>query len=440
MSKISNRLQISYLQTSELKNPKHNIRKFSKKQTEKTKQLVETCGLPIPIIVDRDKVVIVGLSFLVAAREMKIDEVPVVIAEHLSEEQARILQVAYYRLADEGEFDKAELSLEFQDLLNINPDCDLTITGFEMGEIDVIIDFKASLADIDEEILEPDDSPPTTKMGDIFQLGDHRIICGDSLLEKSFQEVMGDDIAQMCFTDHPYNLRINGHVSGLGKHKHDEFAQGSGEMSSAKFEDFLFGSLGLMSKFSNSGAIFFCCMDWRHTSEIQSAAQRAKLITKNICVWVKDNGGMGSLYRSRHEFVYVFKHGDSPHINNVQLGKHGRNRTNVWETPGCNTMRKGRLDDLAMHPTVKPVPLVAEAIKDCSNRGGIILDPFGGSGTTLIACEKTGRKARLVEIDPKYVDVTIKRWQSLTGQKAILASTGQYFDDLTPDTTQLSAK
>ena len=440
MSKITNRLQISYLQTSELKNPKRNIRKFSKKQTEKTKQLVETCGLPIPIIVDKDKVVIVGLSFLVAAREMKLDEVPVVIAEYLSEEQARILQVAYYRLADEGEFDKAELSLEFQDLLSINPDCDLTITGFEMGEIDVIIDFKASLADIDEEILEPDDSPPTTKMGDIFQLGEHRIICGDSLLEKSFQELMGNDRAQMCFTDQPYNLRINGHVSGLGKNKHDEFAQGSGEMSSAKFEDFLFGSLDFMCKFSNSGAIFFCCMDWRHTSEIQNAAQRAKLITKNICVWVKDNGGMGSLYRSRHEFVFVFKHGDSPHINNVQLGKHGRNRTNVWETPGCNTMRKGRLDDLAMHPTVKPIPLVAEAIKDCSNRGGIILDPFGGSGTTLIACEKTGRKARLVEIDPKYVDVTIKRWQSLTGQKAILASTGQYFDDLTPDTTQLSAK
>lgn len=440
MSKISNRLQISYLQTSELKNPKHNIRKFSKKQTEKTKQLVETCGLPIPIIVDRDKVVIVGLSFLVAAREMKIDEVPVVIAEHLSEEQARILQVAYYRLADEGEFDKAELSLEFQDLLNINPDCDLTITGFEMGEIDVIIDFKASLADIDEEILELDDSPPTTKIGDIFQMGDHRIICGDSLLEKSFQELMGDDRAQMCFTDHPYNLRINGHVSGLGKNKHHEFAQGSGEMSSTQFGDFLFGSLDFMCKFSNSGAIFFCCMDWRHTSEIQNAAERAKLTTKNICVWVKDNGGMGSLYRSRHEFVYVFKHGDSPHINNVQLGKHGRNRTNVWETPGCNTMRKGRLDDLAMHPTVKPVPLVAEAIKDCSNRGGIILDPFGGSGTTLIACEKTGRKARLIEIDPKYVDVTIKRWQSLTGQKAVLASTGQYFDDLTPDNTQLSAK
>lgn len=440
MSEISNRLQISYLQTSELKNPKHNIRKFGKKQIEKTKQVIESCGLPIPIIVDKDKVVIVGLSFLVAAREMKIDEVPVVIAEHLSEEQARILQVAYYRLADEGEFDKTELSLEFQDLLNINPDCDLTITGFEMGEIDVIIDFKASLAAIDEEILEPDASPPTAKMGDIFELGDHRIFCGDSLLEKSFQELMGDDRAQMCFTDHPYNLRINGHVSGLGKHKHDEFAQGSGELSSPAFEDFLFGSFDLMCRFSNSGAIMFCCMDWRHTGEIQNAAQRAKLITKNICVWVKDNGGMGSLYRSRHEFVYVFKHGDSPHINNVQLGKHGRNRTNVWETPGCNTMRKGRLDDLAMHPTVKPVALVAEAIKDCSNRGGIILDPFGGSGTTLIACEKTGRKARLIEIDPKYVDVTIKRWQSLTGQKAILASTGQYFDDLTPDNTQLSAK
>lgn len=241
---------------------------------------------------------------------------------------------------------------------------------------------------------------------------------------------MAGEKAQMCFTDAPYNLKIDGHVGNSGKIKHPEFMHGVGEFNPHGFTDFLTPPHKFMAEHSEDGAIIYSCMDWRHLQEIQAAAARAGLTLQNICVWVKDNGGMGSLYRSRHEFVLVFKSGKAPHINNVSLGKYGRYRTNVWEYPGVNSFGGGRMGELAMHPTVKPLAMVMDAIKDCSKRGGIVLDPFGGSGTTLIAAEKTGRKARLIELDPHYCDVTIRRWQILTGKDAIHAATGKTFNEI----------
>lgn len=313
--------------------------------------------------------------------------------------------------------------------MRLYPELDLTITGFEFPEIDLVLDLASQVQPAEDDVPEPENGPTVSRAGDLWILGNHRLYCGDSRMETSYIALMGDDRAQMAFTDPPYNVKIDGHVCGNGSIRHAEFAMAFGEMTEQQFVMFLLTTFLLMGKFSVKGSMHFICMDWRHTVEIQLAARQSDFALKNICVWVKDNGGMGSLYRSRHEFVFVFKHGDEPHINNIELGKYGRNRTNVWEFPGVNTMRKGRLQELAMHPTVKPVAMVAEAIRDCSRRGGIILDPFGGSGTTLIACEKTGRHARLIEIDPRYVDVTIHRWQNLTGRKAVLVSTGQSFEE-----------
>lgn len=253
-------------------------------------------------------------------------------------------------------------------------------------------------------------------------MGEHRLLCADSTSARSYDDLLGlgrergrEDV-DLVFTDPPYNVPIAGHVSGLGKMAHREFAMASGEMSEAEFTTFLHTIFAECARVSSDGSIHFVCMDWRHMSEVLGAAQGVYSGLKNLCVWNKDNAGMGSLYRSKHELVFVFKKGEEPHVNNVNLGAAGRYRTNVWDYPGVNSF-SGR-DDLDMHPTVKPVSLVADAIRDCSHRGGIVLDPFGGSGTTLIAAERTKRKARLIEIDPHYCDTTVRRWQALTGGTA----------------------
>ncbi len=246
----------------------------------------------------------------------------------------------------------------------------------------------------------------------------------------SFSKLLGEQRAQLIFIDPPYNVPIQGHVSGLGSIQHREFAMASGEMSKAEFTTFLKTVLKALATHSLDGAIHFICMDWRHIAELMSAGQDVYSEFKNLCVWNKDNGGMGSLYRSKHELIFVFKNGTKPHINNVQLGRHGRYRTNVWDYAGVNSLREGRLEELAMHPTVKPVALVADAIRDCSERGGIVLDCFGGSGTTLIAAERTMRCGYLMELDPAYVDVTVQRFEQITGQRAIHAETGMTFNKL----------
>jgi hypothetical protein len=241
---------------------------------------------------------------------------------------------------------------------------------------------------------------------------------------------MSGTTAQLVFVDPPFNVRIRGHVSGKGRVKHREFAQASGEKTPAQFAKFLEDSLGLLAEHSTDGAIHFVCADWRHLDEMLTAGRRVYRELKNLAVWTKANGGMGSLYRSQHELIFIWKHGRGKHINNVELGQHGRNRTNVWAYAGANSFGFERLETLAMHPTTKPVALVADAIRDCSRRGDLVLDSFGGSGTTLIACERTRRKARLIELDPIYCDRTIRRWQKLTGLTAVHAVTGVPFADI----------
>ena len=266
-----------------------------------------------------------------------------------------------------------------------------------------------------------------SRVGDLWDLGENRLLCGDALKSESYDGVLGDDNADMMFADPPYNVPVEGHVSGLGAIKHTDFPMASGELSAAEFQSFLESSLGLAASRSTDGAIHFVCMDWRHQREMMAAGEQIYSELKNLCIWNKTNAGMGSLYRSKHELIYVFKVGKGAHINNIALGRYGRHRSNVWEYVSQNALNGTVKSKLALHPTVKPVAMIADAIRDCSNRGGLVLDPFGGAGTTLIAAERTGRRARVIELNPIFVDVSIERWQRLTGGTAIHAETGETF-------------
>ena len=410
-----------------LKPYKGNARTHSSKQIEMIAASIDKFGFNNPILIDASNTIIAGHGRWLAAKKLKIAEVPTICLDHLSESEVKAYILADNKLAELAGWDQEILALELQHLLTLDLDFNVEITGFEMGEIDFIIDGAVSgKLDPADEVIEPEaGKPATVKRGDLWVLGNHRLYCGDSLAEDSYKVLMGSERAQMVFTDPPYNVPIAGHVCGKGSVKHREFEMGVGEMTQGEFTDFLVKSMKLFRSYSSPGAIAFCCMDWRHMTEVLEAGHQAAYELKNLCVWVKDNGGMGSLYRSRHELVFVFKKDGASHINNVNLGKNGRYRTNVWEYPGVNSLRKDRMADLAMHPTVKPINLVADAIKDCSNRQSLILDPFGGSGTTLIAAEKAGRQARLIEIDPHYCDVIIQRWEKLTGKKAALQENAQ---------------
>ncbi len=404
----------------DLKPYKQNARKHSAQQINKIADSIQKFQFNNPILIDKNNTIIAGHGRWEAGKKLKLEAVPTLCLDHLSEDEIRAYILADNKLAELAEWDPEILAIELQHLTSIDLDFDIEITGFDMGDIDFLIGGAVSTqADPADEVIEPHTGKPAiTKPGDLWVLGNHKLYCGDALDEASFQHLLGDEKAQMVFTDPPYNVPIDGHVGGKGSIKHREFEMGVGEMSYAEFTDFLTKSIQFSCAHSDAGAMVFCCMDWRHMTEILAAGRAGGCELKNLCVWVKDNGGMGSLYRSRHELVFVFKSGKGAHINNVALGKHGRYRTNVWDYAGVNSLRKDRMEELAMHPTVKPLNLVADAIKDCSKRRGIILDPFGGSGTTLLAAEKSGRRARLIEIDPHYCDVIIQRWEKLIGKKA----------------------
>jgi DNA modification methylase len=401
-------------------------RKHSPRQLGKLAASIDRFGFVLPILIDSEQRVVAGWALVQAARQMGLSEVPAVALTDLSDAALRMLRLALNRLADDCVWDREALALEFSEILDLAPQIDLEITGFEMGEIDVLLDDRG-LDQEDELPIVDTGATPVTRPGDLWVLGEHHLLCGDALRAESYARVMGADKAQMMFADPPYNLPIEGHVSGLGAVKHTDFAMASGELSSPKFMTFLNTALSHAASHSISGAIHYVCMDWRHQRELLAAGDKVYGELVNLCVWNKSNAGMGSLYRSKHEFVFVFKVGKGAHINNVALGRHGRHRSNVWDYLSQNSLNGSAKSKLALHPTVKPVAMVADAMRDCSNRGGLVLDPFGGAGTTLIAAERTGRRACLIEIDPHFVDITIERWQQLTGAIARHADTSQPF-------------
>jgi len=406
-----------------------NARQHSKKQIRQIANSIKAFGFNVPILVDRYDNVIAGHGRLLACRELGMTEVPTLCLEHLTEAQIRAFMIADNRLTEISTWDEQMLAEQLQELSLLDLDFDIEVTGFEMGEIDLRI---ASLEDEAEPGEDPADAlpelparPPISKRGDLWNLGRHRVLCGNALDRADFAALMGEEQAVSVFTDPPYNVPIHGHASGLGSIHHRPFPMASGEMDTAEFTAFLRQVCLNLAAFSTEGSLHYICMDWRHLGELLAAGRDAYGELKNLCVWIKDNGGMGSLYRSRHELIFVFKHGRNGHRNNVQLGQFGRNRSNVWHYPGANSFsRHGEEGNLlALHPTVKPVAMIADAILDCSARGDIVLDAFLGSGTTVIAAERTGRRCYAMELDPAYVDTTIRRWQALTG--------GRSFADLT---------
>ncbi|MBK3664776.1 site-specific DNA-methyltransferase [Bradyrhizobium diazoefficiens] len=407
----------------------NNARTHSPKQIKQIARSIERFGFNNPVLIDDDDQIIAGHGRVEAAKQLKMKTVPCVRLSHLSKEDKRAYVLADNRLAEKSGWDKELLAIELQNLIDVGFDVDLA--GFEPAETDLIIEGIGDESDQPENQLpEASDTPLTSRPGDLWQLGKHLLACGDSTNAESYQLLLGDEQAAFVFTDPPYNVRIDGHVSGLGSIRHREFAMASGEMTEDQFVRFLASVYELLCRYSVDGSIHQICMDWRHMREMLAAGDIHYSELKNLCIWNKSNAGMGSFYRSKHELVFVWKNGDAPHINTFELGQHGRHRTNVWDYDGVNTMRPGRMDELAMHPTVKPVTLVADAIRDCSKRGNIVLDPFCGSGTILIAAEKTGRRARAIEIDPHYVDVAIRRWQTYTGKVARLAPLDETFDEV----------
>lgn len=397
-----------------------NPRKHKKRQIDQIAASIRTFGFNVPVLVDATQRVLAGHGRLLAAKQLGLTEVPTISLGHLTADQARAFMIADNRLAEGGDWDEVLLAEHLEILHGSDLDFKISDTGFEIAHIDWMIDAKkrrASAAGSDEA---GDDGPSVCEQGDLWSLDQHRIYCGDARSPDDFRALMGDAKAQVIFTDPPYNVRIDGHAGGKGLIRHREFAMASGEMSVCEFTTFLKQCCERMVAVSELGSIHFVCMDWRHIRELLDATGTVYSEFKNLCVWTKDNAGMGSLYRSQHELVFVFKNGDAPHVNNVELGRFGRNRTNVWHYAGLNSF--GRNGDegnlLAVHPTVKPVQLVADALLDCSRRGDLVLDPFLGSGTTLVAAEQTGRRCFAMEIDPRYVDSAIRRWERLTGRQA----------------------
>lgn len=433
-AKESPPLLIVYQRIDQLEPYARNSRVHTSRQIKQIAESIRVFGFVNPILVDRNNRIIAGHGRVEAAKLLGMIEVPTIRLEDLSEVQIQGYVIADNKLAENAGWDREILAVELQHLMTLDcADFDVTLTGFEVAEIDAILE-GSTRHEEDDEFLEPVSSaPPISEPGDLWLLGKHKIMCGNSLHDETYKLLMGKSRAAVVFTDPPYNLRVDGFATGHGAIHHREFVMASGEMSEAEFVSFLTKSLRLMERYSANNSVHFICQDWRHVGDLIAIGNQIYGELLNLCVWVKNNGGMGGLYRSQHELVLVFHKGKSPARNNVMLGKFGRNRTNVWNYPGIQTQsRQGDEGNLlALHPCVKPVTLVADAILDCSARGEIVLDAFLGSGTTLLAAERVGRICYGVEIDPVYVDVAIRRWQNHTGDHAMHADSKKSFAEVT---------
>jgi DNA modification methylase len=417
------------LRLDELHPAARHARSHSRAQLRALARSIEAWGFNVPILVDSADRIVAGHARVEAGRLIGVELVPAIRLEHLSKEQIEAFRIADNRLAELATWDDDVLGQILRDLSSIDLGFSLEATGFTMGEIDLKIE-GLSDDEVDDEpaLTTVEDGPPVSRPGDLWRLGEHRLLCADASDTTAYQVLMGGESAAMSFADPPYNVPINGHVSGKGRVKHREFNRAVGEMSPVEFTAFLGAIMALVADHSASGSLHYWCMDWRHLLALVEAARSRFGEPLNLCIWVKDRPGMGSLYRSTHELIPVFKLGRGRHRNNVQLGRFGRNRTNVWRYPAPSRISRTEDDELAaLHPTVKPVGLIADAILDATARRDIVLDPFLGSGSTLLAAEKVGRRCRGLDLDPLYVDLAIRRWSALTGGEAVHGSSGQTF-------------
>lgn len=409
-------------------NPR-NARTHSKPQLEQLRRCIQNFGFINPVLAQKDGLIIAGHGRVEAAKLLGMQKLPVLPVDHLTPKQIRLFALADNKIAENAGWDTEILKLELQELSQCS-EIELELTGFPSAEIDLLI-LDAPAAQAEDNVPPIDERKPAiSRPGDVWQIGDHRLTCGDATDPGTYKRLMDGRRARQVFTDPPWNVPIQGHVSGLGKNKHPEFQMASGEMTVAEFKKFLETAFRHLADASEDGSLHYICMDWRHLEETLAAGRTAYTGLKNICVWNKTNGGMGSLYRSQHELVLVFKRGQKPHLNNVELGKHGRYRSNVWTYPGQNAFGNERDNDLADHPTIKPTQLVADAILDSSRRGDIVLDAFCGSGTTLMAAQTTGRCGYGIELSPHYVDLAIRRLKERHNLTATHVSTGKTFSRL----------
>ncbi len=432
----SNHPQVEMIALKDLKPYARNARTHSKAQIKQLAAAIDRFGFNVPIVVDDENRILAGHGRLEAARALNRTEAPCLRIGAMSEADKRAYIIADNRLAEKAGWNRDMLADELAFL--VDGKFEVELTGFSIHEVDVIL-ADAAAAKPEGEDPDADASPPpasgpvVTRRGGIWVLGRHRLICGDAREAEDYDRLMrgGTDLADMVFTDPPYNCPIDGFVCGAGSVTHAEFAMGAGEMSVEAFTAFLVETLGAGAKHLRDGGLAYACMDWRNVKNLIVAGERVFDALKQICVWNKTNGGQGSFYRSKHELICIFKKGEAPHTNMFGLGgEGGRYRTNVWDYAGVNTLKSGRMDELAMHPTVKPVALIADAILDVTARGNIVLDMFGGSGSTLIAAEKTGRTARLIEYEPGYCDVIARRFAAYTGVQPILEATGETFEQV----------
>jgi len=429
-------LAIAYEPLSSLRPDRWNPRIHSDKQVRQIAQSIKIFGFNVPVLVDRDLNVVAGHGRVLAAKLLELERVPVIRLERLSEHQRRAFVIADNRLTENASWDDRLLGEQLKILSESEIDFSLEVTGLEMGTIDLLIESVSGEVDGESDTADilPEDTnlPQVSRTGDCWLLGKHRVLCGNALEMADHAKVMADRKAAMVFTDPPYNVRVDGHATGLGKTRHSEFAMASGEMSPAEFTSFLTTTLGTAASSSVNGSIHFVCMDWRHLGELLAAGNAIYTELKNVCIWAKNNAGMGSFYRSQYEMIFVYKHGKSPHRNNIQLGAMGRYRTNIWEYPSVGAFGRSTSEGnlYKLHPTIKPATLVADAILDCSARGEIVLDPFVGSGTTVIAAERTGRICYGLEIDPRYVDTIVRRWQTFSGRSATHEASGRSFCEM----------
>jgi DNA modification methylase len=430
------RLKIVYRKIDAIRPNPRNPRKHSRRQIKKLARIIKNQGCVVPLLDDRYGNLLAGHARYEACRLLGLTEIPTICLEHLDERQAQAFMLADNRLAELSEWDDKLLAEHLKEL-SLALDFEIELSGFELGEIDLRIESLNSASEKAADAADalpqmPMSKLPVTRTGDLWLLGEHRILCDNALEESSYVALMNGKFAAMVLSDPPFNVRIAGNVSGLGRIQHRDFVMAAGEMSEAEFTLFLSRVCALFARHSKDGSLHYLFIDWRHVGEMVAAGKVAYTELKNIAVWVKNAPGMGSFYRSQHELIAIFKSGRGPHRNNVQLGEYGRNRSNVWPYPSINSFgRAGEEGNLlASHPTVKPVALLADAIMDCTARGDIIVDGFLGSGSTVIAAERTGRRCYGIEIDPLYADVAVRRWQNYSRDRARHAATGRFFDEM----------
>ena len=417
-----------------LRPAKSNARVHSKKQLKQIARSIQRYGFNAPVLIGNDGEIIAGHGRVEAAKLLGLEAVPAICLAHLNEVERRAYLIADNKIALNAGWDQELLAGEIQVL--VDHGFDIEDTGFSVAEVDILLEEANDAAPVSKKKAQTEDRIPdvdrlaVTRMGDVWQLGRHRLICGDARDVNAYAALLNGEEVDLLFTDPPYNVKIDRNVSGKGAAIHREFAFASGEMKDGEFVHFLTQSLGAAASRCRDGAIAFVCMDWRHMGELLEAGRHVFAEMKNLCVWNKPVGGMGSCYRSKHELVFMFKVGTAEHVNTFGLGGDGRYRTNVWDYAGNSSINATRMEELSMHPTVKPVAMIKDAILDCSHRGHIVLDCFAGSGSTLVAAHKVGRVARLIEYDPLYCDVIIRRFEKLTGKQAILKATGHSFEDM----------